>query len=288
MKHCSLRARVVAAIVCLFAAAGLAYGAESETDHCAQQFSPRSGQAGKDVIWVPTLDVLVTAMLKAAKVGPNDYVIDLGSGDGKIPIAAAKQFGARALGVEYNPQMVQLARCYVRGANLSGRVRVVQGDIFATDFSEATVLTLYLLPDLNLKLRPKILELKPGTRVVSNTFKMGDWSPDEFIEAEIGNTRAYLWIVPAPVEGEWEFREEAGEDSFRIRLQQHYQELQATMSSTTPDRTIRDARLRGADLELTFGAGSPPRLQGKVQDDSIRLTGTRANKPVVYIGTRVP
>jgi hypothetical protein len=288
MKQCPRRARVVAALVTLFAVAGHARGAESESDHCAQQFSPRSGQAGKDVIWVPTLDALVTAMLKAAKVGPNDYVIDLGSGDGKIPIAAAKQFGARALGVEYNPQMVQLARCYVRGANLNGRVRVVQGDIFAADFSEATVLTLYLLPDLNLKLRPKILQLNPGTRVVSNTFKMGDWSPDEFIESEIGNTRAYLWIVPAHVEGEWEFREEAGEDSFRVRLQQHYQELQATMSSTTPDRTIRDTRLRGADLELSFGEGSPPQLQGKVQGDSIRLTGTRANQSVVYVGTRIP
>jgi Methyltransferase domain len=265
----------------------LVHGAESARDRCAQQFSPRSGQAGKDVIWVPTLDALVTAMLKAAKVGPNDYVIDLGSGDGKIPIAAAKQFGARALGVEYNPQMVQLARCYVRSENLNDRVRVVQGDIFETDFSEATVLTLYLLSDLNLKLRPRILQLKPGTRVVSNTFKMGDWSPDEFIEAEIGNTRAYLWIVPAQIEGEWEFREEGGNDSFSIRLQQHYQELQATMSSTVPVRTIRDARLRGEDLELTFGEGTPPRLQGKVRTDSIRLTGLRADAPVVYVGTRV-
>jgi hypothetical protein len=262
--------------------------ADEARDRCAQQFSPRSGQAGKDVIWIPTLDALVTAMLKAAKVGPTDYVIDLGSGDGKIPIAAAKQFGARALGVEYNPQMVQLARCYIRNENLNDRVRVIQGDIFSTDFSEATVLTLYLLSDLNLRLRPKILELKPGTRVVSNTFKMGDWSPDEFIESEIGNTRAYMWIVPAQVEGQWEFREEGGSDSFSLRLQQHYQELQATMSSTAPVRTIRDARLRGADLELTFGEGTPPRLQGKVEADAIRLTGTRAGKPVVYIGTRIP
>jgi hypothetical protein len=265
---------------------GIGVAADSNPDRCARQFSPRTGQAGKDVIWVPTLDELVTAMLKAAKVGPTDYVIDLGSGDGKIPIAAAKQFGARALGVEYNPQMVQLARCYVRDAGLTDRVRVIQGDIFQTDFSEATVLTLYLLSDINLKLRPRILDLKPGTRVVSNTFKMGDWSPDEFIESEIGNTRAYLWIVPAKIEGTWQFQEEGGADTFSLHFKQHYQELQATMSSRTPSRTIRDARLRGVDLELSFGEGTPPRLQGRVQGNSIRLIGTREGRDVVYLATR--
>jgi hypothetical protein len=273
-------------LVCALMLGSVCHAADNKPDRCAQQFSPRSGQAGKDVIWVPTLDELVTAMLKAAKVGPGDYVIDLGSGDGKIPIAAAKQFGARALGVEYNPQMVQLARCYVRNAGLNDRVRVIQGDIFQTDFSEATVLTLYLLSDLNLKLRPRILELKPGTRVVSNTFKMGDWSPDEFIESEIGNTRAYLWIVPAKLEGTWQFQEEGGTDNFSVYFKQHYQELQATMSSATPSRTIRDARLRGVDLELNFGDGTPPRLEGRVQGHSIRLIGTHDGRDVIYVATR--
>ncbi|HVF17155.1 MAG TPA: methyltransferase domain-containing protein [Steroidobacteraceae bacterium] len=275
-----------AALACALMISSICVAADNKPDRCAQQFSPRSGQAGKDVIWVPTLDELVSAMLKAAKVGPSDYVIDLGSGDGKIPIAAAKQFGARALGVEYNPQMVQLARCYVRNAGLNDRVRVIQGDIFQTDFSEATVLTLYLLSDLNLKLRPRILDLKPGTRVVSNTFKMGEWSPDEFIESEIGNTRAYLWIVPAKIEGTWQFQEEGGVDNFSLQFKQHYQELQATISSATPPRTIRDARLRGVDLELSFGEGTPPRLQGKVQGNSIRLIGTRDGRDVIYLGTR--
>ncbi len=287
MKRSQLKLHIFAIVTSALLVPTVTFAADSERDRCAQQFSPRSGQAGKDVIWVPTLDELVTAMLKAAKVRPDDYVIDLGAGDGKIPIAAAKQFGARALGVEFNPQMVQLARCYVRSEGLSDKVRVIQGDIFQTDFSEATVLTLYLLSDLNLKLRPRILQLKPGTRVVSNTFKMGDWSPDEFIESDIGNTRAYLWIVPARIEGEWQFVEEGGSDSFGIRLQQHYQELQATLSSTVAPRTIRDARLRGADLELTFGEGTPPRMQGKIHGDSIRLTGMRAGQPVVYVGTRV-
>jgi hypothetical protein len=275
-----------ATLACALLLSSICVAADTNPDRCARQFSPRAGQAGKDVIWVPTLDELVTAMLKAAKVGPSDYVIDLGSGDGKIPIAAAKQFGARALGVEYNPQMVQLARCYVRNAGLNDRVRVVQGDIFQTDFSEATVLTLYLLSDLNLKLRPRILELKPGTRVVSNTFKMGDWSPDEFIESEIGNTRAYLWIVPAKIEGTWQFQEEGGPDNFSLHFKQHYQELQATVSSATASRTIRDARLRGVDLELSFGEGTPPRLQGRVQGNSIRLIGTLQGRDVVYLATR--
>jgi hypothetical protein len=280
-------ARTVTAVLALACATpGIVLAQGTARDKCAQQFSPRSGQAGKDVIWVPTLNELVTAMLKAAKVGPTDYVIDLGSGDGKIPIAAAKEFGARALGVEYNPQMVQLARCYVRSEGLTDKVRVMQGDIFAVDFSEATVLTLYLLSDINLKLRPKILQLKPGTRVVSNTFKMGDWSPDEFIESEIGNTRAYLWVVPAQIEGEWEFRDSSGADAFTVRFQQHYQELQATLTSAAPGRTVRDARLRGADIDLTFGDGSPPRLQGKVHPDSIQLSGTRDGEPVAYVGVR--
>jgi SAM-dependent methyltransferase len=278
--------RIVVTLICSFFIPGLTHGATTTKEQCDQQFSPKSGQAGKDVIWVPTLDALVSAMLKTANVGPNDYVIDLGSGDGKIPIAAAKEFGARALGVEYNPQMVQLARCYVRVEGLSNKVQIVQGDIFATDFSQATVLTLYLLSDLNLKLRPTILNLKPGTRVVSNTFKMGDWSPDQFIESEIGNTRAYMWIVPAPIEGVWEFREESGEDTFRVQFAQHYQELKSAVGSGESVRGIRDAKLHGADIEFTVIDGQSFRLQGAVDGNLMRLSGQRGTERRYYIGTR--
>jgi SAM-dependent methyltransferase len=251
----------------------VAFGAAATMtrEQCFRQFSPKSGQAGKDVIWVPTLDELVDAMLKAADVRPNDYVIDLGSGDGKIPIAAAKKFGARAMGIEYNPQMVQLARCYVRVDGLADRVNIVQGDIFEMDFSQATVLTLYLLTDLNLKLRARILEMRPGTRVVSNTFKMGDWSPDRFIESEIGNTRAYMWIVPARVDGLWEVRNETSGEVFRVRLVQHYQELK-------PDRTARDTvgiragKLRGTEIELTLDGPPAMQLSGAVDGDEMLLT----------------
>jgi hypothetical protein len=265
----------------------LASAATQTREQCYRQFSPKSGQAGKDVIWVPTLDELVHSMLKAANVGPNDYVIDLGSGDGKIPIAAAKEFGAKALGVEYNPQMVQLARCYVRVEDLSDRVQIIQGDIFQTDFSQATVLTLYLLSDLNLKLRPTILNLKPGTRVVSNTFKMGDWSPDEFIESEVGNTRAYMWIVPAQVEGLWEFREDTLGETFRIQFSQHYQELKSTRAARDPTRTIRDAKLHGADIEFTLEGADPSKLVGLVSGDEMHLTSQAGSERKHYTGRRL-
>jgi hypothetical protein len=263
---------LIALLVSFIAPATSAANATMTREQCFRQFSPKSGQAGKDVIWVPTLDELVDAMLKAANVGPNDYVIDLGSGDGKIPIAAAKKFGARAMGIEYNPQMVQLARCYVRVEGLSDRVNIVQGDIFEMDFSQATVLTLYLLTDLNLKLRPRILELRPGTRVVSNTFKMGDWSPDQFIESEIGNTRAYMWIVPARVDGLWEIRDETTGDTFRAQLVQHYQEIKPGRAG--PDTVaVRNGKLNGNEIELNLDAPVALQLIGTVAGDEMHLTG---------------
>lgn len=279
--------RILAVLTLLLLTPALAWSATTTREQCFRQFSPKSGQAGKDVIWIPTLDELVDAMLKAANVGPNDYVIDLGSGDGKIPIAAAKNFGARALGVEYNPQMVQLARCYVRVEELADKVQIVQGDIFKTDFSQATVLTLYLLTDLNLKLRPTILSLKPGTRVVSNTFKMGDWSADEFIESEVGNTRAYLWIVPARVDGLWEFRDDVSSETFRVQFSQHYQELKSTTAPGETVRHIRDAKLRGANIEFTLAEGQPLHLTGVVEADEMRLAGQTPNQRMTYVGRRL-
>lgn len=263
----------------------VASSATTTREQCFRQFSPKSGQAGKDVIWVPTLDELVDAMLKAAKVGPDDFVVDLGSGDGKIPIAAAKKFGARALGVEYNPQMVQLARCYVRVEDLSDKVQIVQGDIFETDFSQATVLTLYLLSDLNLKLRPRILDLKPGTRVVSNTFKMGDWSPDQFIESEVGNTRAYMWIVPAKVDGLWEFREDGSDETFRVNFAQHYQELKSAPAPGTV--AIRGAKLRGAEIEFTLDARPAVELAGTVAGSEMHVAARSGAARKHYTGRRL-
>ena len=170
----------------------------------AASYEPQSGQAGKDVIWVPTPDELVTRMLQLGGVGKNDYVIDLGAGDGKIVIAAAKQFGARGHGIEYNPDMVAHATRRAKEAGVSDRARFEKADIFESDFSKADVITMYLLPTLNLKLRPTLMKLKPGTRLVTHAFNMGGWQPDETSRA--GGANAYLWLVPANVSGQWQLR----------------------------------------------------------------------------------
>jgi hypothetical protein len=246
---------------------------------CEQQFKARSGQPGKDVMWVASIDALVTAMLRAAKVTNADRVIDLGSGDGKIPIAAAKQFGARALGIEYEPGLVQLAECYARAEHVTHKVSFRQADIFATDFSDATVLTLYLSPSINLKLRPTILQMRPGTRVVSNTFDMADWQPDQLIESEIGNTRAFLWIVPANVNGEWTFTHAARHTSFRVKLEQKFQVLGSTPASAT-HWGVQRGRVKGSAIELTLidPNGAALALKGRIANDRIEAQG--------YVGAR--
>ncbi len=171
-----------------------------------QQYVPEVGQEGKDVIWVPTPQVLVDKMLDMARVTPKDYVMDLGSGDGRIVISAAK-LGARAIGIEYNPYMVEFSRRKAAEEGVSDRATFVEADLFNTDFSRATVITMFLLQEINDRLRPKILDLKPGTRIVSNTFDMGEWEPDEVItlhdENCSGYCTAYFWVVPAKVEGIW-------------------------------------------------------------------------------------
>ena len=166
-----------------------------------ETYVPKRGQMGKDVMWLPTSDDLVFKMLDAAQVGPQDELVDLGAGDGKIPIAAATQFGARAWGIEYNKDLAALAQRNAQRAGVAERVRIVHGDIFKEDFSKATVVTMYLLEELNAQLRPTILAMKPGTRVLSNTFSMGDWEPDQVIR--VTNGTGYFWTVPAKVAGLW-------------------------------------------------------------------------------------
>src|SRR6201988_4220426 len=179
---------------------------------CAQaqsgksEYQPQVGQEGKDVIWVPTPQSLVDKMLDMGKVTAKDYLIDLGSGDGRTVITAAKR-GTKALGIEYNPDMVELSKRNAAKEGVTDKASFMKADLFESDFSQATVITMFLLPSINIKLRPKILNLKPGTRIVSNTFDMQEWKPDETIEAEKGCTSwctAYLWIVPAKVDGTWQ------------------------------------------------------------------------------------
>lgn len=275
-----------AAALLLFLCLQIASAAHAlDHDECDRRFGVRIGQEGKDVIWVPTHDKLVTAMLRTAQTTPNDYVVDLGAGDGKIPIAAAKEFGARALGIEYDEKMVQLARCYVAAEGLEEKVEIRHADIFETDLREATVLTLYLLPKLNRKLRPTILELAPGTRVVSNRFDMGSWQPDETIRVDGVANHAYLWIVPARIQGRWQFEEARTNDRFTLRFDQKFQQVRA--SSNSPRVVVRHVRLRGANLDLTLDDRSRSlELHGTVTADRIELAGMREGEQVTYVGIR--
>jgi hypothetical protein len=242
---------------------------------CDTAYKPQVGQSGKDVIWVPTPDELVRRMLTMAKVSSNDLVFDLGSGDGKIAIAAAKQFGAESVGIEYNPDMAKLAQCYASAEGLDGKVRIVNGDIFKEDFSKATVVTMYLLPQLNLQLRPTILNMKPGTRVTSHQFTMGDWEADETADMEYRT--AYLWIVPAKVDGAWTFTEEGGLN-FKVALTQKYQKISGDVMLGTRKQPLVGATLKGDSVTFAFNddKGVTRTLTGRVQGGEITGTLKRA------------
>ncbi|HEU4924305.1 MAG TPA: class I SAM-dependent methyltransferase [Burkholderiales bacterium] len=218
----------------------------------AAQFTPQVGQAGKDVIWVPTPDDVVERMLVMAQVTPNDFVWDLGAGDGKIAIMAAKKFGARAVGVEYNADMVKHANENAQKAGVAGtgagKAVIRHGDIFATDFTQATVITLYLLPALNMKLRPQLLSMRPGTRVVSHSFSMEDWEADEI--STLDGRRAYFWIVPANVMGNWNL--DAGGQHLDMTLEQTFQKVSGTLALGPIHAGLRDVKLRGTAISFAY------------------------------------
>ncbi len=227
-------------------------------------FEPQVGQAGKDVIWVPTPQALVEKMLDLTKVSANDIHYDLGSGDGRTVIAAAKR-GARAFGVEFNPDMVALSQASAEKEKVSDRATFINGDIFKTDFSKANVITLYLLTSLNAKLRPIILEMQPGTRVASNSFDMGDWRPDTTVNGFDGcqYCTAHYWMVPARVGGTWKL------DNGELRLQQRYQVVNGTAVIGGKEVPITEGKLTGP--EITFIAGGTT-YTGKVNGNSIEGT----------------
>ena len=212
------------------------------------KYQPRVGQEGKDVVWVPTTNELLAIMLRTAKVNSTDLVYDLGSGDGRIAIAAAKDFGARAIGIEFNPEMAQLAQRNVDRSGVSDRVKIINGDIFVEDFSKATVVTMYLLPELNLALRPTILKMKPGTRVTSHAFNMGDWDADVEIDSP---ARAYYWVVPAQVQGEWLI---SGMEADRtiLKLSQFYQKIGGTLQIGNNTQPLLNPKLEGSILSFTY------------------------------------
>ena len=215
-----------------------------------ETYVPQRGQMGKDVMWLPTSDDLVLKMLDAAKVGPQDDLVDLGAGDGKIPIAAARQFGARAWGIEYNKDLAALAQRNAQRAGVAERVRIVHGDIFKEDFSKATVVTMYLLEELNAQLRPTILAMKPGTRVLSNTFSMGDWEPDQVIR--VTNGTGYFWTVPANVAGLWTLSGLDEKGNATLKLDQNFQRVGGTLTLQGKTQNLLGARMEGSALHFSF------------------------------------
>ena len=271
--------RVLALVLCL----GLVPLAAPATAQQGQQakptekpYQPEVGQAGKDVVWVPTSEALVQRMLDMAKVTPKDFVIDLGSGDGRTVIAAARR-GARALGIEYNPDMVELSKKNAEAAGVGERASFQKADLFETDFSKASVITMFLLPSINMKLRPTLLKLRPGTRIVSNTFTMEDWEPDETATVSEGCTswcNALLWIVPAQAQGTWETPQG------RLRISQTFQVVSGTLGSAPIT-----GKLRGNQIAFTAGKRQ---YTAQVNGDTMEGTAVNGAQNQPFKATRVP
>jgi len=264
------------AIVGVVALTSVAWAQPASKD---KEFQPEVGQSGKDVVWVPTAQTLVNKMLDMAKLTPQDYLIDLGSGDGRTVITAAKR-GARAHGIEYNPDMVELSKRNAAKEGVAGKATFEKADIFASDYSKATVITLFLLPELNVKLRPTILDMKPGTRIAANSFDMGDWKPDQTARVEGDCTSwctAYLWIVPAKVAGTWKLPQ--GE----LTLKQQYQSISGALNSGGRSTVISKATLNGDHISFTAGGAA---YSGRVNGNTIEGSMTGGGKNTSWTATR--
>lgn len=257
---------LVGALLALGAASAFAQARPAE-----KPFVPQVGQEGKDVIWVPTPDAVVERMLGMAGCRSGDFVIDLGSGDGRIAIAAGKKCGARAMGIEYNPDMVAVSNDNARKEGVADRVRFVKADIFEADFGQATIVTMYLLPNLNIRLRPKILGMKPGTRVASHQFTMGEWEADEV--ANVDGRSAYFWVVPATVGGTWDLQQEGSASVLTLR--QEFQMLQGSAVAGGSTAQVKPgSRMRGDAIAFTLvDAGGAERAYSG-RDDGGAMTGT--------------
>ncbi len=244
---------------CLLLAASIA-----SAQTTPETYQPIAGQPGKDVVWIPTPDVTLEQMLNMAQVTADDYVIDLGSGDGRMVIAAAKR-GARAHGVEYNPDLVALSQRAAKAAGVSDKATFSQGDMFEADISQATVMPLFLLPNHLSTLAPKFLRLKPGTRIVSNTYEIGGgWEPDETVRTTPCNSWciAVLYVVPAQAAGAWRLP-----DGAWLLIEQHFQKITGAYQLEGVSLPIEDGRLRGADISFTV---NQVRYSGRIHGDRMQ------------------
>jgi SAM-dependent methyltransferase len=278
------RRRILAAFAA--AALGLVAPAAGAQQYGDDQYKPQSGQEGKDVIWVPTPLSLIERMLDMAKITPKDIHYDLGSGDGRTVITAAKR-GVQSYGVEYNPDMVALSQRLAAKEGVVGKATFIHGDIFQTDFSKATVLTLYLLPSLNVKLRPTILKMKPGTRVVSHAFNMDDWQADQ--TDTVDGSTAYLWIVPARVAGTWRWNAGgAGAREIQVTLKQQYQHVEGTVMLNDKPVPLRNLTLEGDHIAFSVpeSATVSRDYAGRVNGNSIEGTVKNPGAEAKWTATR--
>jgi precorrin-6B methylase 2 len=259
----------------------LFYGCAT-TNYGDNQFNLSMASSGKDVMWVPTKVEMADQMLTLAQVRPGDRVYDLGSGDGVIPIEAAKKYQVRAVGIEYNPDLVKLSQRNAERANVQNLVTFKQGDIFVEDFSQATVLTLYLGENLNTKLMPTILKMQAGTRVVSNTFLMESWIPDQEVRISNGEM-AYLWIVPANIDGSWQWNGPAGLGDLRLVIRQKKQFFDGTLyQGSKRVAHFEDGQIRGSDLEFAFTHHKMNYVfKGRV--NGLSMTGNLNNNPSLTV-----
>ncbi len=276
-----------------FLLAGINVGLYAQEQPEQTEYVPKVGEYGKDVIWVPTPDELVSKMLEIADVSADDFVIDLGSGDGRTVISAAK-LGARARGIEFNPALVELSKINAAKSGVSKKTEFIRADFFECDLSEATVITLFLLPNLNLRLRPRLLELKPGTRIVSNTFSMNDWEPDyevktagnNFEDSYVDTTadiwdgwhKALLWIVPAKVEGGWKFQEGT------LMLRQEFQKLYGNYVTENESTEITDGRIKG--YAVTFNIDGEEYSGRLTADETLEGTVTSGSDQRAWAARR--
>jgi len=270
LTRCSLRfVRSLLPILLALSVAGI-LAAQDFPRYGDALYEPKLRQPGKDVMWLPTPDAVVTRMLQAAKTTDKDLVYDLGAGEGRIPIAAAKQFGATAVGIEYEAALAGLAKRNAERAGVAAKVTIIQGDVFKEDFSKATVVTLYLLPELNHQLRPQLLKMKPGTRVVSHMWDMGEWEADEAFA--VGDSDVYLWVVPASVAGRWRVRDHRGWEG-ELNLTQQFQRIGGTLTLRGKVQPLLGAYVNGTTLGFTFVDTDTTVRSARLQVDGNALTG---------------
>jgi predicted O-methyltransferase YrrM len=274
-----MRLRALAAVL-LWTLAASAQAQQPSPAAKSGEYAPTYGEEGKDVIWVPTPDPVVDVVLDMARLKPDDLLVDLGSGDGRIVIAAARR-GFRAVGIEYNEKLVDYSIRMAEKAGVSDRTRFVKDDIFTADLSSFTVIVLFLRPKLNMQLLPRLIDLKPGTRVISHRFLLGEWKPDEQRVGAEGRI-VHQWIVPAKVAGNWSLQ--SGNRRYGLRLEQKYQQVRGTATVGGKEVPLRDVKLDGANIRFTLDDGTAREFTGRVAGNT--MEGTTADGSGKWAATR--